>query len=227
MALAAGLLVAVLIPGLGAARQGAKRVACAENLGVMGNAFQLYAADSHDALPTLAQPPDGNWLPRNIADVRAGKTAGHSNTANLLPLVRDGLVNKECLVCPAHVMASADFDPSLDEIPDSVRGYSYLNVFTVHGAPIHHTWDHSSTTIVLADRNPLFGDPSCHDPHANSFNHGQRGTNVLAADGSVLWVTNPNVGPDNDNIWTISQNDESTYTGTELPVRPNDLFVSP
>ena len=228
MAIAATLLIAVLIPGLGAARQGAKRVACAANMGIMGNAFQLYSADSSAELPSLAQSPDGNWMPHDVSLVQAGQVKGHSNTANLLPLVRQNRVGKGNLICPARETVSADFNPNLDEIPDTVRGYSYINLFTSKNGPrIHYRWDGSAATIILADRNPLFSAPCCNDPRANSFNHGQHGTNILAADGSVLWITNPNVGPHNDNIWTLNDEIHPAYTGVEVSNSPWDIFMVP
>lgn len=218
LAVAASLLMAVMVPGLGAARQHAKQVACSANLGAMGGAFATYAANSNGALPTLGASPDGNWLPH---EVRLGP-GGHSNTANLLPLVRAGYASRERLVCPARSPMPARFDPQANEIPDNIRGYSYVNLFGP--AP---RWDQQTTTIILADRNPLFADGPVENPFLNSPNHGRRGTNVLNAAQEVQWVTTPNVGPDGDNIWTIGQTPRCSYTGRETVQHVRDLFLSP
>jgi len=57
----------------------------------------------------------------------------------------------------------------------------------------------------------------------------RQGRSVLLADGSAPWVTSPNVGPNNDNIWTIgSDNDRlATYTGHEVPTSLRDVFMCP
>lgn len=228
MAVAASLLVAVLLPGLGAARQQAKRVACASNLMALGDGMATYAADFSGQLPTLGRSNDGNWLPRQVAAGPAVATAssGHSNAANLLPLIRRmGASAADHLACPSRTARPVILVDGVNEIPDSVRGYSYTNLF----GPARPRWDQKNTTIVLADRNPLFVPTTSGDPYANSPNHGGKGTTILAADGSVRWVSTPNVGPDEDNIWTIRQGKDcrTCYQGTEYTMNPSDTFLSP
>jgi hypothetical protein len=215
MAAAACVVLGVLIPGLRAARQDAQRIVCTANLGALGAAFGSYASLNGGALPTLGKTADGNWMPHDPS-----ASTGHSNAANLLPLVRLGLVEKQRLICAARGVTPTNFDPRQNEIPDGVRGYSYVNLFGP--AP---QWDHQATTIVLADRNPLFVLGAPHDPFSNSPNHGLCGTNVLTAAQTVEWVTTPNVGPHASNIWTLRGRTE--YTGNETTLSPDEIFLSP
>ncbi|MEI8196171.1 MAG: hypothetical protein WCI73_09710 [Phycisphaerae bacterium] len=217
MAVAASVVVAVLIPGLAAARQDAQRVTCSANLGTLGTAFANYATLNHDALPSLGKSPDGNWQQHDPL-----ASTGHSNTANLLPLLRQGFADSQRLACPARGTVSVSFDPSRNDIPDGIRGYSYINLFGPE-----RTWDHQSTTVVLADRNPLFEPDTSRDPMANSFNHGRRGTNILTAAQNIDWVKTPNVGPRGSNIWTIDNGKTIHYTGVEMVSNPEMLFLSP
>ncbi len=215
MAVAATVIISVLIPGIGQARQAAQRVACTSNLSQLSKAFSNYAAVEASALPVLARPADGNWLPR------AGDK-GYSNADNLLPLVRLNYAAPQTLVCPGRDCLPYSLGAS-GYLPDNVRGYSYVNLF----GPAQPKWDGRVTTIIMADRNPLFIADAGRDPHANSANHGLKGTNVLSADGSVRWASTPDIGPAYDNIWTIGKDCKINYSGTEVAPAADDVFLSP
>src|SRR4051794_2521778 len=53
------LLIAILLPSLGKARESARRTVCGTHLKSQGTAFVLYANQYGDQLPTN---PGGNWL---------------------------------------------------------------------------------------------------------------------------------------------------------------------
>jgi hypothetical protein len=220
MATAAAILVAVLIPGIAQARQSARRVACANNLALMSNAFATYGAANGDLLPALEMPANGNWL-------GLGKAPGeHSNAGNLLPLVANGYLTADHFACPGRGAPAAAMPANATDIPDGFRGYSYVNLFT----PNRPRWDGSAKTLVLADRNPLFDPESpAASPNRNSNNHGSHGSYVLSADGAVAWQITPNVGPKGDNIWTLGnpQSPRILYSGTEVADSPDDVFLAP
>lgn len=218
MAAAAAILISVLIPGIGQARQSAQRAACTSNLSQMARAFSHYAAAESGSLPVLTLTAGGNWLPRARVD-----ELGCSNTDNLLPLLRTNLAKPQSLMCPGLDTTQVVFDSTVNHVPDSVRGYSYANMF----GPVRPSWDGRNSTIVLADRNPLFINASVRDPHQNSINHGLRGTNVLTADGAVRWANTPDIGPSGDNIWTIGKDCKVNYQGTEVTRVSDDVFLSP
>lgn len=209
MSVAASVLGAVVILGVGQARQSGRRVACASNLMTVATAFEAYAGRNGGALPALAMPADRNWL-------RAG-TQGHTNAENLLPLAQAGLIRPANLVCAGRMVDASD--------PDSGRGYSYVNLYGAH----RPAWDGGHGTIVLGDRNPLFDAQATIDPQSNSANHGRHGNYVVRADGSVTWETSPNVGVGRDNIWTLGRGPEyrTGYVGTETAAVVGDTFLAP
>jgi hypothetical protein len=98
--------------------------------------------------------------------------------------------------------------------------------------PVKPRWNGRAETIVLGDRNPLFGGDAAgrgRDAEGNSFNHAQKGTYVLRADGHVTWEITPNVGPGRDNIWTVGKGSNKLvkYSGIEVPATVGDVFLSP
>jgi hypothetical protein len=220
MATAAAILVAVLIPGIAQARQSARRVACANNLSLMSNAFATYAAANTGELPALAMPANRNWL-------GLGKAVDdHSNAANLLPLVAGAYITADHFACPGRGTPAVAMPANPTDVPDGFRGYSYVNLY----GPARPSWNGSASTLVLADRNPLFDPDSPNaSPSRNSTNHGSHGSYVLSADGAVAWQITPNVGPKGDNIWTLGnpQSPRILYSGTEVAESSDDVFLAP
>jgi hypothetical protein len=228
MAIAASVLLMVLIPGIGQARDTAKRVACADNLHIVSGAFEGFAKDNGGSLPSLASPLGGSW---RAMDPAAASETEHSNTANLLPLLRKQYLSEPSrLACPALAGSPpAGWTAAANDVPDAFRGYSYVNMFAAQKAQ----WDHRTTTIVLADRNPIFSPEGCKSVQENSHNHAGKGSMVLYADASARWQTTPDVGPGGDNIWTVSSGAPrqaelaSAYTYREAPADLNDVFLAP
>ncbi len=217
MAIAAMLLLAVVLMGVGQARQSKARIACDENLQKWSTAFASFAAANSNELPSLAMPADRNWLSSSDA------AAAHSNSANLLPLVTGKYISQANLYCAGAVPATLTEVTANDA---GKIGYSYAYQY----GPVRPKWDGNPATIILADRNPMFV-PGARVSAAeeNSPNHGGHGNYVLRADGAVTWETSPNIGPHGDNIWTVNNGTQlvTTYTGTETPASPADAFVCP
>ncbi len=221
---AACILAAVMVPMIQTARLSAQREACAGNLGLVSNALGMYAADFSGALPSVAVPADGNWMPRGPGYRPTSGVAGsYSNAANLLPLVNASYMGSERLMCPGRTSGGTKVDLSLGDVPEEVRGYSYVNMFGAERPRM----DGKRSTIILADRNPLFGSKAVEDPAANSWNHQLRGNYVVRGDKSVSWETTPNVGVGGDNIWTIGVERKRVYTGTETVRSLADSFLAP
>jgi hypothetical protein len=227
MAIAASVLLMVLIPGIGQARDTAKRVACADNLRIVGGAFEGYGKDNSGSLPSLASPVGGSW---KAMDPAQATETEHSNTANLLPLLRKQyLAEPSRLACPAlAATVPAGWTAAAGDVPDAYRGYSYVNMFAAQKPQ----WDHRTTTVVLADRNPIFTAEGCKSVHENSHNHAGKGSMVLYADASARWQTTPDVGPGGDNIWTVAGLPKqpelaSAYSYREAPADLNDVFLAP
>lgn len=57
------LLMAILLPALGRARQEAQKVSCAANLRQWANAVHMFANDRNGMFPSAGTYPDGGWGP--------------------------------------------------------------------------------------------------------------------------------------------------------------------
>ena len=220
MAVAAALLLAVALEGVGQARKSAARQACAANLQQVATGFGAYGSMGQGELPMLALPANQNWL---HGDAEA-EGAAANNAAHLLPLVTGQYLAVKALFCAGAGVPAGPITVGRNALPGI--GYSYR---TMYGAD-RPKWDGLKTTIVLTDKNPVFED--IQRPEAdqkNSPNHDGKGSYVVRADGSVTWETSPNIGPDHDNIWTIGAGKSRlvVYTGREVPASVADVFVCP
>lgn len=219
MGVAAALLVAVAIEGLGTVRKSQARMACAANLHTVGVGFDSYASASSGELPMLPIPPNHNWLYGN------SESAAKNNAANLMPLLGSYVALREFICAGTGATDASKVKVGRNAI-DGIS-YSYRNLY----GPEKPRWDHAHSTIVMADRNPVFAAALARPgvEETNSLNHGGLGSYVLRADIVVTWETSPNIGPDHDNIWTLGSGKERPiiYQGTEVPADANDVFVCP
>lgn len=244
VSVAAVLLIAasVVWPVLSYVRDEGRRTACNSNLGIASTALATYAQDYQYSPPMVAGFSGGTpWW-------NVGQTPGQSNSANLYTLSREGYVPLAALACPGNSHAQTVGTPeqrdwrSLEEI-----SYSYQ----IMPATMRVTWG-SQDTVVMTDRSPVIlrairGEPI--DPWANSPNHGGRGQHVVMADGSVGWLTQPEIGlgdkrwasggsAHGDNIWlprpieraidqVTGRRRVDPIKGTEVPESADDAFVGP
>jgi hypothetical protein len=221
MAIAAALLVAVTLQGLGQMQKSRMRVACAANLAKLSVAFTDYGYYCNGELPALALPANSNWLRGNTP------LAARNNASNLIPMVNHNFVKRTAFYCPgAGLEAPPPKDVLLDELPPIT--YSYRNLFGREAV----YWDGRNDTIVMSDRNPLFVPEAAttrNPDQKNSPNHHGLGNYLLRADGTVTWETNPDAGPGRDNIWTIESGGQRllSYSGTESPPSARDVFLAP
>ncbi|MGC8623909.1 MAG: hypothetical protein ACP5VQ_01425 [Phycisphaerae bacterium] len=224
MLIAAALLLTVTIFQLGKARTFAVQTACANNLAMDATAFGQYAAANNNMLPRIAMPADHNWLPRCMTPHQQRCANAHCNLANLQPLfaARQRYTSWTRMLCPAVGTTYAPKYSRGHPIWSSI-GYSYIDQLS----PYHHRWARGGHIAILADRNPLFYGAYPQPINVNSWNHNQRGQNVLYDDGRVVWTRSPDVGPRHDNIWTIGAPPLRTYRGVEEPTSPYDIILVP
>ncbi|MCA9295258.1 MAG: hypothetical protein KC983_02050 [Phycisphaerales bacterium] len=173
---AAVLLIAasIVLPVMSGMRQRSLDAKCENNLRLMGYAFSNYAADYDGAMPVVAEAGlNRSW------DM-------FSNFLHLSPLETGQYCTPGCMGCPGH-------DPAAGP------GYSYQ----WQEAGRARQWNGGrASMIVLGDRNPLLDAIRLGrtlEPNSVSLSHGGRGQNVLASDGSTMWLSEPVVG--RDNIW--------------------------
>ena len=245
VSVAAVLLIAssVVWPVLSHMREESRRAACNSNLGATSHGLASYALDYQSAMPMVAGFGGGRpWW-------NVGAAPLESNSANLYALSREGYVSLASLACPGNERAPTV--PSGPEQRDwrTIEEVSYSYQIVPLSSPLHWGDSHG---VVMTDRSPVIlravrGEPI--DPWANSPNHDGRGQHVVLADGSVGWLSTPEIGvgadrwrasgsATGDNIWlprqvervidrAVGRRRVDPIKGTEVPESPDDAFVGP
>lgn len=232
LAIAASVLVAfsLLWPALEFNREDARRIACATNLAVTGQALSRYAADYKGVLPRGKTQPGAAWW--TVGQEAPEHQVVTSNSAHLFLLPGQRYLNPDTLNCPDNPHAVANLSADAGDWPSAnAVSYSYQNQYTP--APIRVV--QSSAMPVLADKNPLFDIDA--RPARFSYRsdlpktsasplHRSRGQNILTVGGRVTWSADPVIrrGSNTDNIWLISGID--SYQGNEAP-DAGDAFLVP
>lgn len=265
VSVAAVLMIAasVVWPVLSHMRDESRRLACNTNLGATSSALASYAQDYQYSTPMVAGFSGGTpWW-------NVGSELSQSNSANLYTLSREGYVSLAALACPGNAHAQTVSSPdqrdwrSIQEISYS---YQIQPAVQSSGRPGElfdgqvktrpAIWGNSAS-VVMTDRSPVIlrairGEPI--DPWANSPNHDGRGQHVVLGDGSVGWLSTPEIGPaslgssparwsaagsaQGDNIWlprsleraidqATGRRRMDAMKGTELPESADDAFVGP
>jgi len=95
------LLMAALLPALGAARKYARAVACQSNLRQWGVTLALYTEDHHGRLPTDLNGYSGIWLLRGVYLARDDPNANASTL--------HGFATRDIALCPMASKPSAEW----------------------------------------------------------------------------------------------------------------------
>ncbi len=169
------LLISILMPGLGRARELARRAACMTNLNGMGKALTVYQGDNDDAWPYL----DGANGWERVATgtnqtVEPGSTVEHCGSAIPFLLVRSGQPAR-MFVCPSDETAQPDLaiqtngEYDWDFSNHANISYSWQapvrDVATGRwqaGLPVNPSFsDPRSSAVIAADKTPAYdgGDP--------------------------------------------------------------------
>lgn len=229
MSIAAVLVVGVSViwPMLTSMREAHYKTISSARMAAAGNGMAAYASN-YGSLPQASASLAGNpWW-------EVGENLEHSNSANLFTLASDGFVEIAQLASPTNPQAPTSVTGegahdwrSLDEV-----SYSYRNMFGGQNQAFNVT----PTSALLADRSPIVppsrrGEAARAD--ANSRNFGGRGQHVLFGDGSVVWLTSPEL-ENGDNIWLpgsverdLIRDGRATLRGRETADGPGDAFLVP
>ncbi len=167
------LLISILLPSLGKAREAAKRGVCAQNLKGVVNSCKTYSFDNRDwwpvsttyrsLSPTNVDPYAAmggvSDLPRDIESDNTEELGRDvSPTRSLWLLVRNGQLTPKNYTCPSS-------DDIVDQTSDTnnfydFKGYGYLS----YGYQVPYYSRHNSARprenmdprmVLLADKNPL------------------------------------------------------------------------
>jgi prepilin-type N-terminal cleavage/methylation domain-containing protein len=115
-----GLLIAILLPSLGKAREQTRRTVCGTNLKGQGLSFAIYSQQFNDRLPTFTNTA-GYWLhdePNEFGDALLGS----ATTANQSPQSV-----RKWFYCPSAAYANADSRWNFGGNNWRSFGYTYMN----------------------------------------------------------------------------------------------------
>lgn len=204
VAVAAMLIVAagVAVPVTNQVRHSQSQFMCANGLRTLGSGLSAYAADNKGILPMTA------GLASFFTDSTATDSGIIENAQHLDMLAKNGYCDSKCTRC------------------NGTRNLSYR-------IPMHKSQMNLSSmqrSPVAADANPVQTMMRRGITPVNfsmsSHNHAQRGQNVLFSDGTVVWMTSPNLtnGPRGlfDNIWVIR--DKNGVETINLRANPRNVL---
>jgi len=227
------LIVGVLVPTLGIARQKYQQKQCQMRLGNIFKGLSSYISDHDGQTPTVATTMGAPWW--KVGD--QGKE-NHSNTRHIYLLVKGGYVELSNFVCPGYKGEKAVKlkNSQINRLKDfpSRRYVTYSFQIRCSRA---ESGKLLCRKVLMADWNPLFerllDDFSGHLPlrlsrellTLNSKNHNRRGQNVLFGDGSVEFLKTRFIGISEDDIFTLQDTD--IYQGCEVPSCETDFFLAP
>lgn len=195
------LLIAILLPALGAAKESGRRTACLSNLRQSGIGHQAWAVDHKDQLPA-GQPVHGGTIggfavynkgqaivPEFIDE---GKYYGHGALANR------GYMDPLAFYCPSNVYEGAQYGKQSSilpqgggwieeaDIPAAMQyiwtSYLYRSSIDAPDYRVADVANDPSNTSIMAD---FFGDPG---NGRDIYQHHQLLYQVLYLDGSATTI---------------------------------------
>jgi prepilin-type N-terminal cleavage/methylation domain-containing protein len=222
------LLISILLPSLGRAKELANRVHCSANLNGITKSFIVYGQENADEFPVgpgpsvartynpmPVNPPTANSLDGVLSLIMTDSSHQGDALSPFYILIAQQ-VNPKIFICKSDRLAGG---PA--QIKDSTgRFYDTFLDKTQICYAIAYPWTRSSRApwwrnsfdtnmVVASDMAPFKDAAGYKDPAAgtgsiaNSGNHEGAGQNVSYADGHCEFVKNPKVGPLGENIFTL------------------------
>ncbi len=230
------LIVGVVLPSLGMARQKYWQMRCENNLANVHEGFTSYVAEHDGQLPNSIVKPGAPWWKVGYQ----GKE-NVSNTRGAWQLVKHGYVQPEVFTCPGRRENRRLINASEIQGFNDFPSRSSMHFSTRVCCP---KTDHLALTqrmVIYADRNPISEEfPSDYSKPflglrlcrelmtANSRNHSGRGQNMLFSDGSVQFIRQRFTQASKDDIYTLDEmSDGCEVRGVEVPSCEKDAFLAP
>jgi prepilin-type processing-associated H-X9-DG protein len=230
------LLVGVVLPTLGFARQKYWQTRCQATLVGVHEGLAHYVAEHEGQLPSIETDVGEPWWKVGYQGLE-----NHSNTRRAWILVREGYVLPDRFICPGRRSGGRiSFDRlNVEEYSDfphrSLIGYSVRI-----SSPQSKDNRMMPRKVLMADLNPIAEElPTDYSAQvnlrlsenllrSNSRNHGGRGQNVLFTDGSVQFLRRRHTNSSNDDIYTTEEmSNGCSIRGYERPSCETDAFLAP
>jgi len=227
------LIVGVLVPTLGVARQRYRRQRCQMQMGSIFQGLSNYISDHDDQSPAVATTAGAPWW--KVGDQG---DENHSNTRHIYLLPKGGYVELSNFVCPGY---KGEKPLQLDDLQikrlKDFLNRSYVTYSFQIGCHRTRSGKLLCRKVLMADWNPLFEQlPEDFSGGLqlqlnrklltlNSINHNRRGQNVMFGDGHVRFLKTRFIGIAKDDIFTLQDTD--VYQGCEIPSCETDFFLAP
>lgn len=228
------LIVGILVPTMGYARQKHWKNKCGMQMGSFFQGLRSYMNDHDGSQPSVESSVGAPWWKVGYQ----GKE-NQSNTRRIYILVRDKYLDDPGIfICPGNKSSR-----NLKIESSKIRDYKdfpdrcYVNYSFQISCKTTKSGKLLCRKVIMADSNPLFEEVPNFDGtfrvhldndslKANSRNHTKlRGQNVLFGDGRVEFRKTRYIGIAQDDIFTLQDTD--IYHGVEVPSCETDFFLAP
>jgi prepilin-type processing-associated H-X9-DG protein len=230
-AIAAAIIIitGILLPTFGYARQKYYQQQCAASFSDIFKGYHSYISDNDGRGPSVQRAKGSNWLKE-------------SNTSHMYPLVVKDYVEPSKFICPCKRQNnwSAADKKRFKEYLSNYRNYTDFpdRTYCTYSFPVMCQKEAggrlSCRRVIMADSNPIFAQLPGNSPsivvelkqdqlQINSYNHNNRGQNILFGDGHVNFIRDRQIG--HDDIYTLQDTD--VYQGNETPSCSTDIFLAP
>jgi prepilin-type N-terminal cleavage/methylation domain-containing protein len=231
------LLLGILLPALGRAREIANRAVCGANQSGIYKAMYTYSTSNSDAFPKLADTTAATSLvyqdARAATNTTVTSTSGSGSvTGSLWLLVRDGSVGAKSWVCPSsgdtkddiqttggaasNLNSTYDFSNPATSGTSPNLSYSPVNMFATNATKMW-TANVSPDWVILSDENDgsapvgitsASNNTTDNKKKANSQNHSAgEGQEMTFGDGHIAFASDPFQGPSSDNVFGYNATD--------------------
>jgi prepilin-type N-terminal cleavage/methylation domain-containing protein len=258
------LLIAILLPSLGKARELSNRSVCAASLRGLIQSMNVYGNENSDAYPAVKSPLSAGVAATSTYSIANGSTAqgatsldqmyaleyfpSTTSVQTLVPgsiyagpwiLILRGDVSPKGLICKSDSGVTAGATngttgtpPPLYDCPPqggSNCSYSFSFPWSSTGG-VGKWWSAviDASLPMASDLCPVNGEPTTggntrfvngvtvgtFTKQSNSWTHQTDGQNVVFGDAHVEFTKTPNIGENNDNIWTVNNGHTSASLGT-------------
>ena len=188
-----GILAAMLLPALAAAKRKAQRISCVNNLRQIGVSFRLWANDNNDTYPMLV-PASQTGAQDYVYNNNNGGATPTNGYYPQMPFVvmSNVLLNPKLVYCPSDTMRSAatNFQELLSATPNATApdtSYLLYQSYTISGDAI----DTQPKSMPAFDRNVInFNTPGVTLTGAGQGSLSSKGVNALAGVSFANWAWN-------------------------------------